>query len=119
MLVYLHGKIEKNTIFFDLPPEPLYKFAKVAVREIRIDFNKSVKEFTGILSTNLIDKSSINTNQQLYYCYDETKIKTFYEKAILPMYQELQASQLDNTQWSLETNSPGNATTIYLVLEIN
>ena len=119
MLVYLNGKLEKNEIIFDLPHEELDKFATVAVREIRIDFDKNIKEFTGVLSTTLINKTSINTKQQLYYCYDETKIKIFYEKTILPMYQELQASRLDNTQWFLETNCPGNAKTIYLVLEIN
>ena len=123
MFVYLNGKLEKfgkvEKIKFDLPPEQLDEFSTVAVREIRINFDRNVKEFTGILSTTLIDKSPINTKQQLYYCYDETKIRIFYEKTMLPMYQDIRASQLDRTEWFLETNCPGNAETIYIVLEIN
>ncbi len=123
MLVYLNGTLEKcgkiEKIKFDLPPEQLDEFTTVTVREIRINFDKSIREFTGILSTTLIDKSPINSKQQLYYCYDEAKIRTFYEKTFLPMYEEIQALQLDHTEWFLETNCPGNAKTIYLVLEIN
>ena len=48
MLVYLNGTLEKcGKIEFELPPEPLDEFTTVAVREIRINFDKSVREFTG------------------------------------------------------------------------
>ena len=120
MLYHLRGNVYNEEIAFDLTSFYDVEFDKnttVAVREIKVDFKKATNNFTGVLKTTLVDKSSENLEQQIFFFCQKEKSRFYFEKPSNPLHYDVQAYNLRNTTWSIESDN--EISFVYLVLEIN
>ena len=122
MLYHLRGNVSKKEIEFDLTPFYDVEFSRsttVAVREIHLSFMKAINNFTGLLKTTLVDKNPENLEQQIFFFYQKEKSKFYYEKPSCPLHYDVQAHNLRNTKWSIESEQEKEILSVYLLLEIN
>ena len=122
MLYHLRGNVTKAEIEFDLTPFYDAEFSSsttVAVREIHVTFTKAINNFTGLLRTTLVDKSPENLEQQIFFFYQKEKSKFYFEKPSCPLHYKVQAYNLRNTTWSIESEQQKEILSVYLLLEIN
>ena len=120
MLYHLRGNVYNEEIAFDLTSFYDVEFDKnttVAVREIKVDFKKATNNFTGVLKTTLVDKCPENLEQQIFFFCQKEKSHFYFEKPSYPLYYDIQANNLRNTTWSIESDN--EISFVYLVLEIN
>ena len=120
MLYHLRGNVNNNEIEFDLTSFYDVEFARcttVAVREVYLTFKRATNNFTGVLKTTLVDKCPENLEQQIFFLCQKEKSNFYFEKPSCPLYYDIQANNLRNTIWSIESEK--EISFVYLVLEIN
>ena len=111
-------KSQHKQIEFDLPQITFKDDEYIHVNEIAIFFKEPVKNLIGILETTLIEKTPMNSNQQLIYFKQLPKaINMLYSPTHISKYK-IQRSSLDTAEFKLRFTDEVKIGEIYFQIEI-
>ena len=79
MIINLRGKVTSNGILdLDTPTLYLNNPSYVAVTQLWISFKSKVREVSGTITSSLVDKSPVNSNQEIVFFYQRENSRTIY-----------------------------------------
>ena len=105
MIINLTGSVKHTDGFeldFDLTPVYFDKGHSVRVNEIFVLYNKAVGEINGVLTSTLIDKSSLNPLQQLLFYHHYENKKFFHYTPTQPATYKIQNTEPQTSVFTLK-----------------
>lgn len=108
----------KYEIIFDLPKLYFDPTQTVYANEVAIHW-KSKTNSTALLQTTLIDKSPLNTSQQLLFIFQRKESNFLYYSPTRIQEYKIQRAELQSSQFYLETSEKTNILKIYLQLHFS
>ena len=126
------SRILNNRLDFELPRVSFDK-CTITAHQLFIEWSTEVKNFTGILSSSLVDLCPENPFQQIAFFSHEQKSSFTHWRCQYPINYKVQCTNLENSQFSLmfecsdeedkiekaKKVKPSNIKRIYLQLEVN
>lgn len=109
MLINLRGTVSNdNTIDFNLPCVFFQSESYVCVTELCIRFSKKVDSVTGNVVTSLVDKSSLNPNQELIFFNQREKSRILYFSPTHLAEYKIQGDCLNSSEFVLHLHYADN-----------
>ena len=95
MIINLTGKLRGDEVVLDLAPVYFERGQTVCVTKLFIQFSSKVDEFSGTITSTLVDKSPLNPDQQLLFFNKSKKSSTLF---VTPTHLEQYKIQLPSLQ---------------------
>lgn len=105
-------------LLFDLPPMEFENYQTIYVNEMSIQWKKSKRNISLSLQCTLIDKSPVNTTQQLLFAYQNYESNFFFYSPTRPQEYKIQRSSLQSSQFTLVTSEKVDIQEVYIQLFI-
>lgn len=102
MLIDLWLKPKQNNLTFDLPPVLFHNKQTVCVSTLYIKWQKAVANASIILSSTLIEKSSLNPTQQLLFVYQKGKSQVLNYTPTHKQHYKIQCLELQASQFNIQ-----------------
>ena len=121
MLINLWLSPVNNELKFDLPPIIFKQGQTVCVSNLFIEWNSPIR-FSFMMQSTLVDKSSVNPNQQILFVYQKQNSKFSNYTPTHKEYYKIQCLDLRSSEFKLvELNNPKSIKIkrIFLQLEID
>ena len=106
---------------FDLPPTTFREGQYVSVSQIHIKWSAQVKHAQVVLTSTLIDKSSVNPHQQLLFIYEKSNSNILHKSPTQRQYYKIQCMDLQSSEFYLfdyEHKELKKIDSIFIQLEI-
>ena len=118
MIINLKGKVIDDKIDFELPPLYFERNQYVHVNHLFIKWRKKVGSLYGQITTSLIDRSSLNKNQQMLFFSQMDKSNfLFYTPTHFAKYK-IQCPCLQSSVFNIHLSEKHEIIEIGLQLEI-
>ena len=118
MIINLKGKIQNNTIEFNIFPLYFQNNQTVKALYIGIEWEKEVADVYGYLSSTLIDQSPMNENQELIRFNDVNRSNYTFHAPAHPAVYKVQCNSLFSSVFQLHLSKQHKIREIHLQLEI-
>ena len=118
MIINLTGKVQHNEVKFNLFPLYFDNIQKIRALYIAIEWNNTVENIHGFLSSSLVDQSPMNEEQELIRFQNVNRSNyTFYAPAHPAVYK-VQCNSLLSSVFQLHLSKQHEIREIRLQLEI-
>ena len=114
-------KLVNNQLLFELPPATFHEGQIVGVSQIHIRWSAPVKHALVVLTSTLIDKSSLNPHQQLLFIYEKSNSNILHKSPTQRQYYKIQCMDLQSSEFYLfdyDNRDLKKIESIFLQLEI-
>ena len=118
MIINLKGKIQNNTIEFNIFPLYFQNNQTVKALYIGIEWEKEVGDVYGYLSSTLIDQSPMNENQELIRFNDVNRSNYTFHAPAHPAVYKVQCNSLFSSVFKLHLSKQQEIREIHLQIEI-
>ena len=114
-------KLVNNQLLFELPPTTFHEGQIVGVSQIHIQWSGPVKHALVVVTSTLIDKSSLNPHQQLLFIYEKSNSNILHKSPTQRQYYKIQCMDLQSSEFYLfnyDNRDLKKIESIFLQLEI-
>ena len=118
MIINLKGKIQNDSIEFNIFPLYFQNNQTVKALYIGIEWEKEVGDVHGYLSSTLIDQCPMNENQELIRFNDVNKSNYTFHAPANPAVYKVQCNSLFSSVFQLHLSKQHKIREIHLQLEI-
>ena len=102
MIVNLKGKVRSDgEIIFELAPLYFSENQFAQVNQLFLQFDKKLSDVSGVITSSLIDRSTVNQRQELVFFHQSTKSRQLYFTPTHAAEYKIQSASLQSATFKL------------------
>ena len=102
MIINLKGRVKSDgEINFDLTPLYFSSDDYVQVNQLFLQYDKKLSEVSGNITSSLVDRSSVNQNQELLFFHQSSKSRQLYFTPTHAAQYKIQSASLHSATFKL------------------